>query len=136
MVYVLFILPCICNPVHLNHPPLLDKPLRIKIEGPIVAIDRLFLDNERQGPKLWNMKTLFPEFPQPAAKRFAKITHDLLYGYGAEQTQRGEDMIVRNEYRGVRFRNRRSCLFLPLPIKLYFILSSLCSIQVCAVDSK
>ncbi|KAI3328053.1 hypothetical protein HD806DRAFT_484866 [Xylariaceae sp. AK1471] len=91
MAYKLFIPPCICNPPHPNHPPPPEKPLRIQIDGPTVAIERLFSEN------LWNMGEFSPKFPQPAAAHLAKLTHQAIY---PEQHVSADDMIVRDEYLG------------------------------------
>lgn len=38
--------PCTLNPSHQNHFPTLDKPLRVQIEGPLTAIQKLLGDVE------------------------------------------------------------------------------------------
>jgi hypothetical protein len=50
---------CIGTPAHAHHPPL-EKPLRISIEGPQVAIEKLLLRGE------WYVEHFLTIFPRPA----------------------------------------------------------------------
>ncbi|KAI1108268.1 hypothetical protein F5Y14DRAFT_445601 [Nemania sp. NC0429] len=93
MALELYIPPCIRNPIDPHHPPPPNKPLRIQIEGPLVAIERLF-------PKIqWHVKDVQPEFPQPAGPKLAELTYSLLYGRNASPDIQG-DLVVRHEYLG------------------------------------
>ncbi len=74
MAFKLHIPRCISTPAHPLHPPPLEKPLRIQIEGPVVAIDKLL-------PKLsWHMDPLSLVFPQPAGLEIAKLAYQMVYG--------------------------------------------------------
>ncbi|KAI1163406.1 hypothetical protein F5B18DRAFT_620066 [Nemania serpens] len=93
MALELYILPCIRNPIDPHHPPPPNKPLRIQIEGPLVAIERLFPNIQ------WHVKDVQPEFPQPAGPKLAELTYSLLYGRNASPDIQG-DLLVRHEYLG------------------------------------
>ncbi|KAH8158839.1 hypothetical protein CIB48_g9408, partial [Xylaria polymorpha] len=93
MALELYILPCIRNPINPHHPPPPNKPLRIQIEGPLVAIERLFPNIQ------WHVKDVQPEFPQPAGPKLAELTYSLLYGRNASPDIQG-DLVVRHEYLG------------------------------------
>ncbi|TRX97235.1 hypothetical protein FHL15_002029 [Xylaria flabelliformis] len=94
MALELYIPPCIRNPVDPHHPPPPNKPLRIQIEGPLVAIERLF-------PKIqWHVRDVEPEFPQPAGPKLAELTYSLLYGRNASPDVIRGDLVVRHEYLG------------------------------------
>ncbi|CAG9953757.1 unnamed protein product [Clonostachys rosea f. rosea IK726] len=41
MALELYIPPCLHVPVHPKHPPSVEKPLRIQIEGPLISIQKL-----------------------------------------------------------------------------------------------
>ncbi|KAI1172503.1 hypothetical protein F4777DRAFT_508527 [Nemania sp. FL0916] len=93
MALELYIPPCIRNPIHPHHPPPPDKPLRIQIEGPLVAVERLFPNIQ------WHVKDYEPKFPQPAGLKLAELTYSLLYGRNASPDIQG-DLVVRHEYLG------------------------------------
>lgn len=93
MALELCIPPCIRNPIDSHHPPPPNKPLRIQIEGPLVAIERLFPNIQ------WHVKDVQPEFPQPAGPKLAELTYSLLYGRNASPDIQG-DLVVRHEYLG------------------------------------
>lgn len=96
----LHIPPCFRTPAHAFHPPPIDRPLRIQIEGPAVAIERLLPDTP------WALGHWCPEFPQPPGPELARLTYQALYGRDPiveeESTSKGSpgDMIVRDEYLG------------------------------------
>ncbi|KAI0009104.1 hypothetical protein F4779DRAFT_402664 [Xylariaceae sp. FL0662B] len=90
MAYELHIPTCICDPAHPNHPPPKDKPLRIQIEGPLVAIQRLLSEST------WNMDFMTTKFPQTAAPHLARLTHQVLY----RENVSVDDVVVRDEYLG------------------------------------
>ncbi|KAI0473864.1 hypothetical protein GGR56DRAFT_649360 [Xylariaceae sp. FL0804] len=80
----LYISPCVNCPPHPFHPPSSDRPIRIRIQGPLETIEKL-LPNESWYP-------LMP-FPQPGGLELASLTHQRLYG------QRGDAVLaVRDEY--------------------------------------
>ena len=84
----LYIPPCTLNPAHPNHPPPLDKPLRIQIQGPLESIQKVLPDLP------WHTNHRSRSFPQPAAPKLASATYQALYG-----TQGGSsNLIVRDEY--------------------------------------
>ncbi|KAI0903665.1 hypothetical protein F4823DRAFT_568462 [Ustulina deusta] len=82
--------PVSATPLTPTIPPPPEKPLRIQIDGPTVAVERLFPEN------LWNM-IYSPKFPQPAAAHLAKLAHQAIY---PEQHVSADNMIVRDEYLG------------------------------------
>ena len=71
MALKLFIPPCIHSRRHPLHPPPLNKPLRIQIQGPLESIQKL-LPNV-----LWHP---IGPFPQPGGLELAILTHRALYG--------------------------------------------------------
>lgn len=93
MVLKLHIPPCIRNPAHTFHPPLLDRPLRVQIEGPLVSIQKLAPEYS------WRLETGSQNFPQPGGEALAKLTYQALYGTEIRQEVPG-DMIIRDEYLG------------------------------------
>ncbi|KAI0518548.1 hypothetical protein F5B22DRAFT_69882 [Xylaria bambusicola] len=93
MALKLYIPPCIRNPINQYHPPPPDRPLRIQIEGPLVAVERLFPNIQ------WHVKDIQPEFPQPAGPKLAELTYSLLYRRNASPDIQG-DLVVRDEYLG------------------------------------
>ncbi|KAI0970562.1 hypothetical protein F4678DRAFT_435679 [Xylaria arbuscula] len=93
MALELYIPPCIRNPIDPHHSPPPNKPLRIQIEGPLVAVERLFPTIQ------WHVKDVQPEFPQPAGPKLAELTYSLLYGRNASPDIQG-DLVVRHEYLG------------------------------------
>lgn len=93
MALELYIPPCIHNPAHALHPPPLDRPVRVQIEGPLISIQKLV-------PKYsWHLTAGSQHFPQPGGEALAKLTYQALYGTDTRQEVFG-DMIVRDEYLG------------------------------------
>ncbi|KAI0450423.1 hypothetical protein F5B21DRAFT_490799 [Xylaria acuta] len=88
MALELYIPPCIRNPIDPHHPPPPNKPLRIQIEGPLVAVERLFPNIQ------WHVHDV-----QPAGPKLAELTYSLLYGRNASPDIQG-DLVVRHEYLG------------------------------------
>lgn len=89
----LYIPPCVSNPAHPLHPPPLEKPLRIQIEGPLVAVQKLL-------PSIsWHTDPLALVFPQPGGHELAKLAYRVLYGQDARH-EVTDDMVVRDEYLG------------------------------------
>lgn len=93
MVYELHIPPCISNPAHPFHPPPLEKPLRIQIDGPVFAIHKLF------PPVSWPTDPMTVVFPQPAGPELATLAYQVLYGRHV-RPEVANDMVVRDEYLG------------------------------------
>ncbi|KAG8169257.1 hypothetical protein KVR01_000002 [Diaporthe batatas] len=93
MGYELCIPACVCDPAHPYHPPPLDKPLRIQIDGPLVAIEKLLPSAS------WHTNPLALVFPQPAAPDLAKLAYRAIYGHDVRPDVIG-DAIVRDEYLG------------------------------------
>lgn len=92
MSYELCIPPCFHDPAHPLHPPPLGRPLRIQIEGPVVAIQKLL-------PSIsWHTDIFNPVFPQPAGPELAKLAYRALYGQDVRPG--ADDVIVRDEYLG------------------------------------
>ncbi|KJZ68410.1 hypothetical protein HIM_12198 [Hirsutella minnesotensis 3608] len=86
----LYIPPCIRDPAHHLHFPETGQPLRIQIEGPVVAIERLF-------PTItWHTNPARLEFPQPAAQELANLAYRTIYG----KKPRLGDAVVKDEYLG------------------------------------
>lgn len=93
MAFKLHVPRCISNPAHPLHPPPLEQPLRIQIEGPIVAIQKLL-------PEIsWDTSPSSVTFPQPAGPEIAKLAYQILYGRDVRPELVG-DIVVRDEYLG------------------------------------
>ncbi|KAF2241716.1 hypothetical protein BU26DRAFT_440072 [Trematosphaeria pertusa] len=88
MALELYIHPCVQKPPHRLHPPPVDKPLRIRIQGPLESIQKL-LPNVS-----WH--NVVP-FPQLGALALARLTHQALYGQGEHNMADG-GLRVRDEY--------------------------------------
>lgn len=92
----LYIPPCLATPPHCFHPPQLEKPLRIQIEGPLLALQKLL-------PQVsWHIPTRYydrPDFPLPGGPELAKLAFRKIYGRDARPDIAG-DMVVRDEYLG------------------------------------
>ncbi|KAF1965908.1 hypothetical protein BU23DRAFT_593385 [Bimuria novae-zelandiae CBS 107.79] len=84
----LYIPPCVQTPPHHLHPPPANKPLRIRIQGPLETIQKLL-------PHVsWH--PIVP-FPQPGGLQLANITHQVLYGQVGGTVADGS-ITVRDEY--------------------------------------
>ena len=70
MALQLHIPPCVTSPPHVHHPPPQDKPLRIRIQGPLETVQKL-LPNTSWHP--------IRVFPQPGGVQLASLTHKSLY---------------------------------------------------------
>jgi hypothetical protein len=70
MALELYIHPCVHNPPHRLHCPQADKPLRIRIQGPLESIQKILptVSWHKIGP-----------FPQPGGLELARLTHQKLY---------------------------------------------------------
>ncbi|KAM5450682.1 hypothetical protein MaudCBS49596_004213 [Microsporum audouinii] len=89
----LYIPPCVHTPTGPYHFPPPEKPLRIQIEGPLVAIQRLFPDAP------WHIDVANQIFPQPAGIELAKLTYQKIYGKDISLEIPG-DMVLRDQYLG------------------------------------
>ncbi|GIK05190.1 hypothetical protein Aspvir_009293 [Aspergillus viridinutans] len=93
MALPLYIPRCIHTPASQCHLPPPDKPLRIQIEGPLIAIQRLL-------PHIpWRLDPLDRTFPQPAGPELARLTYQKVYGRDISPEVPG-DLVVRDEYLG------------------------------------
>jgi hypothetical protein len=93
MAYELHIPSCICTPAHPFHPPPLEKPLRIQIEGTLVAIEKLL-------PGIsWHTDPLSLVFPQRAGPELARLAYRMLYGRHV-RPELVNDLVARDEYLG------------------------------------
>ncbi|KAG6361037.1 hypothetical protein INS49_009256 [Diaporthe citri] len=89
----LHIPPCVSDSAHPLHPPPIEKPLRIQIEGPVVAIQKLL-------PSItWHTDPLNLVFPQPAGHELAKLAYQALFGRDVRPDV-ATDVVVRDEYLG------------------------------------
>ncbi|KAF7622065.1 hypothetical protein F9C07_1734002 [Aspergillus flavus] len=93
MALPLHIPPFIHNPSHKHHLPPQDHPLRIQIEGPLIAIQRLLPHTP------WHLNLQSQTFPQPAGPKLVRLTYRQLYGRDPRQKVPG-DLEVRDEYLG------------------------------------
>ncbi|KAK7211925.1 hypothetical protein V2G26_019103 [Clonostachys chloroleuca] len=93
MALELYIPPCLHVPVHSKHPPPVEKPLRIQIEGPLVSIQKLVPEAQ------WHIDIFNQVFPQPAGPLLAKLAFQKLYKRQARLEETG-DLVVRDEYLG------------------------------------
>lgn len=93
MAYKLHIPDCILEPHHPFHFPTPNKPLRIRIQGPLISIQRLI-------PKAqWQWFLNWTEPPQVPAPDFAGFTHRTIYGCDP-QPGVPDDLVIRHEYCG------------------------------------
>jgi len=89
----LYIPPCLTTPPHPFHLPSLEQPLRIQVEGPLLALQRIL-------PHVsWHISHDFPEFPLPGGPELAKLVFMAIYHRNIRPDVVG-DMIVRDEYKG------------------------------------
>ncbi|KAJ5094452.1 hypothetical protein N7456_010313 [Penicillium angulare] len=93
MALPMFIPPCVCTPTGQYHFPSPDLPLRIQIEGPLTAIEKLLPHVE------WKLPDFNDLFPQPAGPELAKLTYKAIYGRDASPDIPG-DLLVQNEHLG------------------------------------
>ncbi|PMD60192.1 uncharacterized protein K444DRAFT_643133 [Hyaloscypha bicolor E] len=99
MALELYIPPCISSSAHPLHPPPLEQPLRIQIEGPLASIQKLLPEVS------WHTDTASLVFPQPAGPGLARLAYQKIYGQEVRLEVAG-DMVVRDEhidYYGVTF---------------------------------
>jgi hypothetical protein len=84
---------CVHTPAAQYHLPPPDQPLRIQIEGPLVAIQRLLPHTP------WLLGYLDRKFPQPAGPELARLTYQAVYGRDVRPEVLG-DLVVQDEYLG------------------------------------
>ncbi|KAL3418790.1 hypothetical protein PVAG01_09011 [Phlyctema vagabunda] len=89
----LYIPQCLRNPPHRFHLPSLEQPLRIQIEGPLLALQKLLPEVS------WHVPHNFPEFPLPVGPKLAELAFQRIYKRDVQQDLIG-DMVVRDEYKG------------------------------------
>jgi len=85
MALELYIPRCVNRPRHRLHPPPPDKPLRIRIQGPLETIQKLLPDIS------WHP---IGDYPQPGGLELARLTHRNLYGGKVDNAA----LTVRDEY--------------------------------------
>jgi len=86
----LYIPPCLTNPPHRFHLPSLEQPLRVQIDGPLLALQKLLPEVS------WHVSDHSCEFLLPAGLKLAKLAFLKLYN----QSDVAGDIVVRDEYRG------------------------------------
>ncbi|KAI9373538.1 hypothetical protein BJX61DRAFT_552196 [Aspergillus egyptiacus] len=97
MALPLYIPPCTHTPPGKYHFPPPDQPLRIQIEGPLIAIQRLL-------PHIpWHLDLLDRTFPQPAGPELARLTYQMIYrqDYLGWMPEKHPDQMI--DYYGVTF---------------------------------
>ncbi|KFY48169.1 hypothetical protein V496_10318 [Pseudogymnoascus sp. VKM F-4515 (FW-2607)] len=82
----LYIPPC-------PHAPSSEQPLRIQIEGPLLALQKLLPGVS------WHIPHDSPEFPLPGGPELAKLAFQKIYHRDIRPDIAG-DMVVRDEYKG------------------------------------
>ncbi|EXU98841.1 hypothetical protein X797_008078 [Metarhizium robertsii] len=92
MALPLHIPKCIQSPAHCFHPPPLDRPVRIHIEGPLVSIQKLLPEVS------WHVDVHEKKFQQAGAK-LAELTYRTIYGHDV-RLHVENDLIMRDEYLG------------------------------------
>ncbi|KAF4781002.1 hypothetical protein HER10_EVM0005779 [Colletotrichum scovillei] len=93
MALELFIPSCIRSPPGHLHLPDIERPLRIRIEGPRESIEKLF-------PSVsWDTRVFDGKFPQEAGPLLATLTFRHIYGKSVRSDVPG-DLVVRDEYIG------------------------------------
>ncbi|CAG8227556.1 unnamed protein product [Penicillium salamii] len=81
--------PCRVTP-HRFHFPSAEQPLRIQIEGPLLALQRLLPGVSWHVPQ---------SFPLPGGPKLAALAFQAIYGRNVRPNVAG-DMVVRDEYKG------------------------------------
>lgn len=89
----LHIPPCMRSAAEPRHPPPVDQPLRIQIEGPLSSINKLLPGVE------WQLEGVFRPSLQPAGQELARVAFRTIYGHDIRPEIDG-DMVVRDEYLG------------------------------------
>ncbi|OBT68141.1 hypothetical protein VE03_01613 [Pseudogymnoascus sp. 23342-1-I1] len=89
----LYIPPCLTETPHSFHPPSPETPLRIQIEGPLLALQKLLPGVS------WHTPNHEPDFPLPGGPELAKLAFRMIYQRDIRSDIAG-DMVVRDEYKG------------------------------------
>lgn len=88
----LYILPsCLAKPPHRFHFPSEAQPLRIQIEGPLIALQKLLPEVSWHVPQ---------SFPLPGGPKLAELAFRAIYHRNVCLDIPG-DMVVRDEYKGL-----------------------------------
>ncbi|KAJ0163918.1 hypothetical protein CTA2_2119 [Colletotrichum tanaceti] len=94
MALELYIPPCIRTPAGRQHPPRIESPLRVQIDGPLESIQKLFPS------AAWNTSLFSPRpYPQEAGPALAALAFRHIFGTDVRPDVPG-DMVVRDEYLG------------------------------------
>jgi hypothetical protein len=93
MALELYIPPCISSSVHPLHPPPLEQPLRIQIEGQLASIQKLLPE------VLWHTNAASLVFPQPAGPGLARLAYQKIYRHKV-RPEVASDITLRDEYLG------------------------------------
>lgn len=93
MALPLYIPPCIHTPADQHHLPPPSQPLRIQIEGPLIAIQRLLPHTP------WHLGFQDRTFPQLAGPELARLTYQTIYGRDV-YPEIQDDLVVKDEYLG------------------------------------
>ena len=88
--------PCVNRPPRRLYPPPPDKPLRVRIQGPLESIQKL-LPNA-------SWRKIVP-FPQPGGQELANLTHQTLFE--REGLNMADALTVRDEYLAYALEGRR-----------------------------
>jgi hypothetical protein len=89
----LYIPPCVTKPSHPFHPPPAEQPLRIHIEGPLLALQKLLPEVS------WHLTNYSPEFPMPGGPKLAELAFQQIY-HRKVRHDVAADMVVKDEYKG------------------------------------
>jgi hypothetical protein len=89
----LYIPPCVTKPSHPFHLPPVEQPLRIHIEGPLLALRKLLPGVS------WHVANYSPDFPMSGGPKLAELAFQQIYHRKVRHDVAG-DMVVRDEYMG------------------------------------
>ena len=89
----LYIPPCVGTPSHPFHPPAAEQPLRIHIEGPLLALQKLLPEVS------WHLTNYSPKFPMSGGPKLAELAFQQIYHREVQHDVAG-DMVVMDEYKG------------------------------------
>ncbi|KFY58769.1 hypothetical protein V496_05972 [Pseudogymnoascus sp. VKM F-4515 (FW-2607)] len=90
---LLHIPQCLTDPPHVLHLPSPETPLRVQIEGPLLALQKLLPEVS------WHIPNHFPEFPLVGGPELARLAFRAIYQRDVRPGVAG-DMVVRDEYTG------------------------------------
>jgi hypothetical protein len=89
----LYIPPCVTKPSHPFHPPPSEQSLRIHIEGPLLALQKLLPEVS------WHLTNYSPEFPMPGGPKLAELAFQQIY-HRKVRHDVAADMVIKDEYKG------------------------------------